>query len=397
MSTSTTTPETAVVPVEPMKISASRWRIPTDVVHKATEGLPDFEKDNVRWLQRHAAGGNFSIQDLAASLKKPNGEPYSPDTLYQVLTGRRTDQGVSLRGFAEAVAQYRRQISEVDAEISSAFVHTRTTRKIIAVCRQSLLKRRVGFIFGPPQIGKTITLTYYQQQYNHGETTLVRMPTRGSLTHFLRELSVRVKVPSHLREDEIRRRILDCFDDRTLLIVDEAHQCLMGRAESCALTLEFVREIHDRRKCGVVICGTQVLSDHLQHNKVLRQLWLRRSPGMVLNLTTESISASELAHFAAAFGLDPAPESKVRVKFVVPGPDGKPVERTHTEVPALLQKRIVSTDGLGAWCKLLEDARDIPGPRMTWGKVITAYCLALASEMAVADVLTDTKVEGGVA
>lgn len=393
MSTTAPAPEeSAVVPApeKPIQRRAgipNRWHIASDVVHKATEKLADFERENIRWLQRYAAGGNHPMGSVAERLKKPNGDSYSPDTIYQVLTGRRTEQGVSVRQFADAVAAMRRRIAETESTLSSGFVETRTTRKIWAVCRAARLKRRVAFIFGPPQCGKTSALTEYSKVYNHGETQFIRMPTRGALTNFLDEMATRVQVPSQRRENEMRRRILDCFDESTLLIVDEAHQSLMGRGESGAMTLEFIREIYDRRKCGVVICGTEVLEHQLRNNKILRQLWLRRSPGLVLNLTNTGVTDVELAQFAEAFELPPAPEDRVRVTYVIPGPDGRKSQRTHSEVPAELQHRVVRADGLGAWCKLLEDARDLPGPKMTWGKVIIAYCLAQAAEMDLADSL----------
>lgn len=397
-------PQTAVVlstpPEKPIQRRAgipNRWHIASDVVHRATEGLSDFEREHIRWLQRYAAGGNHPIGAVAERLKKPNGDSYSPDTIYQVLTGRRTEQGVSVRHFAEAVAGMRRRIAETESTLSSSFVETRTTRRIFAVCRAARTKRRIAYIFGPPQCGKTSAITQYARVFNHGETQLVRMPTRGGLTNFLQEMAQQVQVPSQRRENELRRRILDCFDESVLLIVDEAHQPLMGRGESGAMTLEFIREIHDRRKCGIVIVGTEVLEHQLRSNKILRQLWLRRSPGLVLNLTNTGVTDIELAQFAEAFELPPAPEDRVRVTYVIPGADGRKAQRTHSEVPAELQHRVVRADGLGAWCKLLEDARDLPGPKMTWGKVIIAYCLAQAAEMDLADTIAPEapKTEGG--
>ena len=52
-------------------------------------------------------------------------------------------------------------------------------------------------------------------------------------------------------------RMFESFDDRMLLIVDEAHQCLYSKGEARgARTIEFIRELFDARKCGVIICGT---------------------------------------------------------------------------------------------------------------------------------------------
>lgn len=359
----------------------TRWSIAGDVIVKATEGLDDFEKDNLRWLGRWAAQRNMSQSEVAAQLFKPSGEAYSGDSVYQTLTGRRSGQGASVRQFAEAVAKLRRRETEAESKLSTGFIETPMTRRLFKLFRRTFTRARLTFVFGRSQVGKTTAAVEYQRQHNHGETIFVRMPTRGTLTHFVGELSDIVRVPHQRTEIDTRRRILDCFDERTLLIVDEAHQCLLGRGESGLATLEFIREIHDRRKCGAVIMATDVLKHALPTNKILRQLWLRRSPGSVLNLP-DVVPAADLAAFAQAFGLEPAPDRDMSVKYLaVEG--GAEVERTYKANPAALQNLITTQDGLGAWCRLLEDAQELAKERSTairWSHVLVSWCLAKAAE-----------------
>lgn len=359
----------------------TRWRIAGDVVHKATETLPEFQRDMLRWLGRWAAQRNMSLAEVAEHLLQPGGTPYSPDSVYQTLTGRRAAQGANLQPFAEAVAALRRRETESAAEMATGFIETPLTRRMFRVMRRAFEKRRMTFIFGPSQVGKSTAATRYQQLHNHGETQLVRMPTRGQLTHFMSELAAVVRVPTQRSFETLRRRLLDCFDERSLLIVDEAHQCLFGRGESGMLTLEFIREIHDRRHCGIVLIGTDVLREALIHHKILRQLWLRRSPGCVISLP-HVVPEKDLVEFAAAFGLDPAPDRDMAVKYMATSNSGD-VERTFKANPLVLQRTITTQDGLGAWVRLLEDAQDLAKDRNTvvrWSHVLVAFCLARAAE-----------------
>lgn len=361
--------------------TVKRWRIAGDVIHKTTETLPEFQRDQLRWLGRWASQRDLSLTDVAAELKGPTGSPYSADSVYQALTGRRAAQGVNLQPFAEAIAVLRRRESETLAAESTTFIETPLARKMWRAMRSAYTKHRLTFVFGPSQIGKSAAAAEYQRTHNHGETIIVRMPTKGSLTHFQQELAAAVRVPIQMGFSTLRRRLMDCFDERTLLIVDEAHQCLFGRGEVGLMTLEFIREIHDRRKCGVVLIGTDVLRQALIHHKVLRQLWLRRSPGSVVMLPAV-VPDPDLAAFAAAFGLEPAPDRDLAVKYQATE-NSVDVERTFKANPAELQRTILQADGLGAWLKLLEDARDLAkerGTALRWSHVLVSWCLARAIE-----------------
>lgn len=376
----TTTPQEAQageVQLAPRLLS--RWGIPTDTAVRATAGLPEYERDQLRWLARYGAHGNFSQHEIAGMLKKPNGEPYSRDSVYAALTGRRSQEGVSLRQMADAIAVFRRRQEETAAARTTGFVETRLSRRIFAICDRARKKGRIAAIFGPTQVGKSVILDEYQRTHNHGQTHLVRMPTRGSVSHFVEELASTLKIPSQRREMAVRRRIFDAFDPSILLIVDEAHQCLMNRSESSGMTLEILRELHDRRKCGIVICGTEVLRSALRTSPVLNQLWQRTTPSLIVQVGRSDYTDGELAEFSRSFGLEPAPDREIGVRYSTGG-DGEP-QSTYRQNPWALQNRIVRQDSLGAWCKLLDDARDLAEAsdgKMSWSKVIVAYALSQA-------------------
>jgi DNA transposition AAA+ family ATPase len=373
-----------VGPVSAAKAVTKRWTIPGDAVAKATEFLPEFERDQLRWAARYAAGRNLTPDELGEQLEKQGGEHYSGDSIYQALTGRRAAQGASSMPLAKAISALRKRIGETETSMATRFIETPMTRRIFKACRRAYLKKLVTFIYGESQTGKSTTVTEYARLNNHGETIVVRMPTRGALSHLLWEMARRLNIPSKLRESELRARIFDCFDSSTLLIVDEAHQCMYSRSGSGAgeAALEFIRELHDRRKCGVVLVGTNVLKTGILESKLLGQLWRRRSPGSVIQLP-DMVPVSDLAEFAMAFGLDPAPDRDLSVRYQSHGINGEDLESRVTMNPLKLQDDIVRREGLGSWLKLLDDAKDMGAEKkkaVSWGIVITQYCLAQAME-----------------
>lgn len=374
----------AVAPVEePGRIMVpARWSIAVDVITRGTEGLPEFEREQLRWIGRWGASGNYSLPEVAAMIKKENGECYSRDSLYHALTGRRAEEGVSLRPLAEAISRFRRRMDEATGS-GSQFVHTRLSRRLFAMCDRARRKGRLMFVLGDTQVGKTSILSEYQRTHNHGQTYLVRMPTRGSLTHFIAELAAVLHIPTKRREQDLRRRIFDCFDPAILLIVDEAHHCMLANSDTAGMTLEFIRELHDRRKCGVVISGTEVLARGLQQSKLLRQLWERRTASLIARVGRDAYTPADLAEFAKAYGLDPAPTDPVTIRVKAADADGNERQVTYTETPFLLQRRVVMESSLGAWIKILDDGTDWAAAQrrqFSWAHVIHAYCVGKAQE-----------------
>lgn len=353
----------------------ARFRIAGDVLAKATADLPDHEREAIKWLGGWVHENKLNLKDLVGRLKKKNGLDYSFHSIYSVMSGRRTDAGVGVAEFCEAIERYRRQIAEVQPAASTGFIQTELTRKIFRVCRRAYEKRRMTFIFGDYQIGKTTAVAEYQR-LNPTQVVLVRMPTQGYIGEFLDELATRVYVPTQQHAlGSLKRRIMDCFDEHTLLIVDECHQCFTGISSSRgAYTLDWIRELHDRRKCGVVMCGNLDFRDGLVKGpdaKRLRGLWLRRFSPLQL---PDKPSVGVLDDFARAFGLPTAPDRQYQV-----GND----DHAFRKSPAALQQEVIERDGLGLWTKLLEEARDLAEcdkARMQWRYVIEAYAQQVAFE-----------------
>lgn len=323
---------------------AGALRIPGDVVARATADLPKEERSAIRWLYQHGAERGMTMKELAAKIKR------SHNTLYQVFTGR---HGAEKASIAKAIIHYQcLAIARSDAT-KLGFISTTLTKKIWQLCEAALTYQRVAFLWGDPQTGKTTALEEYARQHNHGETIYVSMPVGGYMSHFLAELCTVLKIPLQLREKELRRRIISAFDDQMLLIVDEGHQCFMhsARAEPArhVRSLEFIRELHDRTKCGVVISATNTMRDEMDHGRasgILLQLRRRRLAALQLpNTPTDE----DLNTFAASYGLPPAEGAAKK-----------------------LQDDMIAQEALGMWLTLLRMAANrtsrnkIP---LTWEEV----------------------------
>lgn len=287
---------------------AVKYRISGDVVNKATRDLPDDQRSEIRWLHNYGASNNLSLEDLGDLLKKQGGGTYSKDSVYQLLTGRRTDSGASIAPMCEAISRVRKIIESRASIRKAEFIETSLTKRVWKFCDAALMFQRIAFIYGHSQIGKTTALEEYARTHNHGQTVYVRMPTRGQMGEFTKRLAIAMRISPGLKEWQIKQRILDAFDDRMLLIVDQCHECFRSYYSDRALSsLLFAMEIHDLRKCGLVMAGTTdfELGMHDDRHKDTMIQLLKRGFPKPLRLGDKP-TRKNLEEFARFYGLDPA-------------------------------------------------------------------------------------------
>ena len=351
----------------------TRFRIPGDVIARTCENLPDDQRTLIKWAAGYCRAKQLTTDEFGALLRQPGSDkPYTGDSVYQAFTGRR--EAGSLDRFCESIETFRNRIEESSPRSASAFIETSQTKIVWKLCSDALKRNRISFLFGPSQVGKSLSLTEYQRAHNHGETIYVRMPTGGSLCDFLNELAIRLDIPHYITAQQLRRRIIESFDTRTLLQVDEAHQTLLGRyTDRAQKTLEFIRELWDRRKCGLVICGTDVLRKGLKTSPLLGQLWLRRYQVKEL---VRIPPPSDLAAITRAFGLEPPSDRNITIDVNLPDAAGNLVSTRITRNPLKLQQQILETESLGRWITLLQETAENAhdnAAKLTWTRVIAIH------------------------
>ena len=323
-------------------------RIPGDVVNRATEHLPDNQRSAIRRLHAFYTDEALSLGELSTRTK------IDAAVLSQVFRGKYTakvDNTVAAIERFFKIEEMRSQVQKVP------FIPTSLTRKIWNVCDLAVKFQRIGFIFSESQIGKSAALKSYTAEHNHGSTIYVSVPTGGTLLNFQAALAKALRISPHQRQAELRERIKAAFDDRMLLIVDEAHQCIPSRQSTSyrsLQTLEFVREIGDSRGCGMVLCATNVFPKAMKEDagvgKILEQIKRRRFA--MLNLPPEPTQA-DLNTFAAHYGLEPS-EGESR----------------------LIEKQVINEEGLGMWLTYLRMANELAAngkTRLLWAHVLSAH------------------------
>jgi DNA transposition AAA+ family ATPase len=358
------------------------FNIRGDTIKAAIADLPDDQRDLVWWFAQWAGGRNLSRADLGTVLKKPSGDYYSTDSVVQFLTGGRARRGENVQPILDAIAQLRRVEGERESQANSGFIETRLFGEISRRCRRALLRQRIMFIFGDSQIGKTWSLKEYQRRNNHGQTIYVEVPTGGSLGAFLRALGKAFNLPQRVEAKQLADRIIDCFDDKMLLIVDEAHRLPVTRKAVAGLAVySFLRELWNRKQCGIVISMTNEGRDDFlkgPYAKQLEQLWRRRiAPLQLPNVTPDD----DAALFAEAYGLPVAPDETVHVEITAWDQAGNERKVRHSDNPLRLQREVLKTEGLGVWIGMLQDASDMAAEakrQVTWAAVLKAHAQAQA-------------------
>jgi DNA transposition AAA+ family ATPase len=285
----------------PDHLAKSHLQISGDKVAQATRDLPDAHRSALRWLYSWAQEN--SITSMTALADECG---ISATTLYRVFTAT---YGAKLDAVVERITQFRRIAQERGAIGSEVFVETSISRKIAKTCDWALISNSVALIYGNRGLGKTFCLEHYLETHNHGMTKLVRMPASAGVQLMMQEFA-RACHFSHVGPfDKLRDRVISTLDRNNLVIVDELHQVFLSYQRGSAIKcLEVIREIHDRTKCGMVLCGTQKLRDELllgQHVDVLEQFTDR---GVLQVQLTKKLPRKDVFAIAAGFGLDDEPD-----------------------------------------------------------------------------------------
>ena len=330
-----------------------KYRIATRDVLAWTrdQGLTPEDRALILYLHDHALEAKVSINALAAVLKQPgSARSYSPDSIYQAMTGRREPS--SLKNFLRSIAEFKKLNEERKTITRAPFIETNLTKKIFSICDTARTMGTVQFIIGESHIGKTTALQEYTRQNNHGRTIFLRIPAGGGLSSTVYRLCQQLKLPNSGTMFACRERIIDYFSDDMVLIIDEAHQVATGDKRS-VVTLEFLREIHDISGCGMVISSTPVWENAEKNpalGGIIRQLTNRH---LITAKMPKKPTKANLANFAKAFGLKPA-----------------------TDEAFDLQSHVIETSSLGRWLKILQGASRIAykaKTETTWDHVLECH------------------------
>lgn len=316
-----------------------------DMVNRATAELPDEQRSAIRWLHAHGHEHRLSQSQIGELIS------YSGPAISQLFSGKYHP----LDEIVDAIIKFRKLYEARQLGKGVPFIETTLSKKIFDVCHAAREFQRIAMIFGESHIGKSCSLREYERLNNHGSTVMVEVPSGGSIGQFLRSMAKRLRISTSLSDRDLRTRIIESFDDRMLLIVDEAHRAVSPTiTRGGLLTIEYIRELFDASKCGVVICATNVFSRALDEGgpaaALLKQTQLRRFCRLQL---PDRPRRRDLDMIAAGFHLPPS------------AGDARKIE-----------EEIIRSEALGMWITLLRMAQKLANTRkqsLSWDHVMKAY------------------------
>lgn len=343
------------------------YKIDRTDLAKWVSKLPEDDQATVYWLDDYARGKDLPLDELAARLKQPGGKPYSRDSVYQFLSGRR--ETAQLANMLASIADLKKLETERDKITRIGFVETDITKRVFKTCETTRNFGKLGLLIGNTHIGKTTALMEYTRRNNHGGTHYVRMPAGGGITAFLRRLAAVLNIANTGNNYTIGRNIMERFDERVLLIVDEFHQCCprptAGSRQntgkpSVYFTVEWLRELHDETRCPILYSTTPVYdlaTKDAAFAGIFKQSLQR---AMVTVRLPDRPTKMSLDSFSKHFGLPPATDEALDV-----------------------QTEIVGQQSLGKWISILEGASRIASHAaapLDWSHVLKSHAALVRLE-----------------
>lgn len=367
-------PPSATLPPAPL---TGRVALTAAALAENLAGRDDATRETLEWFRHHCLTRTLSWDEAGKRLHKPNGAPYSRDSVYQALSGARGLE-VSLEPLCKAIEAYRRNV-EAPVPVDG-FLETRMAREIRIYTERAQAQWKIGFIVGHNAVGKTTAIEHLARR--DPRVTAVRMREGGHLSAFLRALALRRGFGGRQTVANYSDALAEEFGAGDVLAIDEADEAFNARSSVLgSKTLTYIRRIFDERRCAVVMvmdpAGYKKLQS-VQADNPLRRLYSRRLAPLFL----PKFYREDLDLFAAQQGLEPAPNLELTVKFTPEG--GR--EISHKDNPQTVQDAICSShrDGLFVWLGLLKEAAEMARaagkPHPTWHWVLKAHALFAAME-----------------
>jgi DNA transposition AAA+ family ATPase len=325
--------------------------ISPEMVTESTADLPPEHRDLLRWMYGYCREMHWSWDQFQGHTK------LNKNTFYKLWTGKYTDADgnrISAETQCIAIARIKKLVVE-RADIRPAkFVETSIFKRIDKICQETRLMQTITMIYGESQIGKTVSLEEVTRRNNHGQTAFFRIPAASG--EFIREFAKACYISPKNSISGIRDKIFRYLDHTKLLIVDELHLVFeIYNSRQVMRTMETLREVHDKTKCGLVLCGTDVFRRELatgDHAKMLNQLRRRGIYELQLPATAPMADVDAIA---ASYALKPA-----------------------TGEAADLVKLIIVRDGLGKFTRYLAKASQMAArnkDKLGWDHFIKVHLL----------------------
>ena len=323
------------------------WNFGLDKVITGTQHYAPEPREVVRWFYEVCRDENIGMKEAAKLIR------YDTTTLYRVCLGKYEG---NLKNICRAIQTYRELWNDRRTVQASGFIETSISKDVWRICRNALKYNVIGLVSGPSQVGKTHALEEYQRRNNHGKTKYLRMPASAGVQLVMKEFASACHISRDCPFEALRERVLKSIDSNHLVIVDEIHQAFATYQKGARMkVIELIREIYDRTKCGMVLCGTPIFEKEMEEGnlKELLEQMDRRCIFRVNLLGAEKLAARDINAFAEAY--------KLRE------PEGDTIE---------LVREVLRSSGVGMYVKFLQAASELAANEkhgITWKDFTRAH------------------------
>ncbi len=265
--------------------------------------------ETIFWFHGYAMNRGLSNSELAAA------SGISKTAISQIFSGHYPADDWS--AMCVRISQFRKMC---DSEVRNAkvgFIDTEIASTVFQVCDNARHDGMPAFIYGASQIGKTKALMEYVRRANNPCVKYLRCRagmTKSRLARLLGE-TCHLRKLDRLSSNEIIDGVADSLDSSSLLILDEFHMMTETvKSDVSRQLVEYIREIYDLTKCGMVTAATKVGLMDLEEgpNRLLFDQFRRR--GILKVVLPDVPPVRDINAFAKAYGL-PIPHGE-ELRFV---------------------------------------------------------------------------------
>lgn len=249
-----------------------------NTVTQATEHLPPDQRTLVRAAFNVARDQNWDWSALERETK------ISSTTWYRIWTDRyrypakdpHAGDRIPLDSIATRIVRWKELWEQRASMPNEGFVETSVWKRVDWICRRAFLRKKMGFIYGESQIGKSTCVEEYARRNNSGQTTVVEIPPSAGVQLMTKCIAKALHVSTATCFEKLLDDVVEALDDSKLLILDEVHRVFTTYQKTSVMRcMDVIRYIQGQTKCGMILCGTNVFRDELKSGafvKYLKQL-----------------------------------------------------------------------------------------------------------------------------
>lgn len=290
-------------------IGASADTIGTNMDRLVEDGTITLEdKHLVLWLFGDARTKSKSLGEIGRQIG------YSSTTVSRLFGARYEGS------YTEVLAKiraYKRMEDERSRLTRDEFIETSIWHTIRKTCDLALIHQIPALIMGIPQIGKSTALEQYATRSEY-IVRYVRMPAAPGFRGAIEAIAAACNITTHVTTEDLRRRLFRGLDSKSLLVVDELHQLAISSGRNSAMKImEYIRELMDTTKCGVVVCGTKAIDEDLINGEL--KGWLEQFRERLINQVElpSQLPDEDILLVASTYGLGaPSDDAEALLKGI---------------------------------------------------------------------------------